>query len=147
MPATAQSRKAPLCFANLENDGRFEGQVIASSWKKNKSGTPQVYTTLTQRIRRPDGKRKITYNPVSFVLFDTPATSWMDKVKVGDHVRVYYRATGFRIGKRPFLSLQITKFRKYPHPEENLESWLDDEGFWNPPDWEGYRPEQDEESP
>lgn len=143
MPVRTAREKSPLIVAPLENQGYFEGRVLSSAPKENKLGNPQSYAVLEQRIRRPDGRKNVTYNPVPFVIFNQTAKVWQDLVKVGDHVRVRFRVTAWRPPKKRFpeISLQVECFRVYPNIGNDLESWLADEGFWNPPSMEAWEPE------
>ena len=143
MPVRTVKAKSPFAVAPLENQGYFEGRVLQTHPKENKAGNAQSYAVLEQRLRRPDGSKRISYNVVNFVLFNETAKVWQELVKVGDHVRVRFRATGWKPPKKRWyeVSLQIECFRVYPNVGNDLESWLADEGFWNPPAVEAWEPE------
>lgn len=130
--------KSPLGVAALENIGFFEGRVVKVAPKENKTGIPQVYTTVEQRIRRPE-KGRVHYVILHFAAFGPVAKSYLQLVKPGQHVRLRYRAgswahRGHR--GRMVLSLQIMAFRVYRGIDEDLEAWMEDDGFLDgPPEW------------
>lgn len=129
--------KSPFAVAELDNYGYFEGRVKSIAPKENKSGNPQVYVNLEQRITRPNGSR-LTYNIVLFVAFGKVAESLVRFVKPDYHLRIRYRATSFQMsGRRNSVnSLEIDRFRVYRSVEENLESWME-EGFFDNPAYDG----------
>lgn len=147
MSRNKNRKKSPLGVASLENIGFFEGRVVTVKPKENKRQVPQVYTTIEQRIVRPD-RGRVVYCINHFVAWNAVAKTYLEKVRPGVHCRVRFRASSWTPrGKRgmAITSLEITAFRIYRGVEDDPDAWLEDDGFLDaPPEWAwDYDPAED----